>query len=235
MATYLLLPGSGGDAFYWSRAARLLREAGHEAIAVDLPADDDGAGLAEYADTAVAALAGHDVPADGIVLLAQSFSGFIAPLVSARVPVAMLVLLNAMVPKVDESPAQWWDATGHGEAIRSQCEHAWDWPEFDPTTVFLHDVPPEVVAEMTARGERGQSDTPFEKPWPPAGYEPNWPDVPTRFLQARDDRFFPLEFQRRVVGERLGIPVNSMAGGHLVALSRPAELVDRLEAYRAEL
>lgn len=44
---------------------------------------------------------------------------------------------------------------------------------------------------------------------------------------------FPAEFQRRVVRERLGI-TDEMDGGHLVALSRPAELVDRLEAYRAE-
>jgi hypothetical protein len=48
-----------------------------------------------------------------------------------------------------------------------------------------------------------------------------WPDVPTRFLQARDDRFFPAEFQRRVVQERLGITPDEMPGGHHVALSRP--------------
>jgi pimeloyl-ACP methyl ester carboxylesterase len=48
-----------------------------------------------------------------------------------------------------------------------------------------------------------------------------WPDVPTRFLQARDDRFLPGEFQRRVAQERLGITPDEMPGGHLVALSRP--------------
>ena len=56
--------------------------------------------------------------------------------------------------------------------------------------------------------------------------------MPTRFLQSRDDRFFPVEFQRRVVEERLGITPDEIAGGHLVALSRPKELADRLEAYR---
>jgi hypothetical protein len=34
-----------------------------------------------------------------------------------------------------------------------------------------------------------------------------------------------------VVPERLGIGVDEMPGGHLVALSRPAELADRLVAY----
>ena len=59
--------------------------------------------------------------------------------------------------------------------------------------------------------------------------------MPTRFLLCRNDRFFPAEFMRRVVKERLGITPDEMDGGHLPALSRPKELVDRLEAYRAEL
>jgi hypothetical protein len=44
----------------------------------------------------------------------------------------------------------------------------------------------------------------------------------------------PLEFQRRVVRERLGIGLDEMPGGHLVALSQPEELADRLEAYRTQ-
>ena len=46
---------------------------------------------------------------------------------------------------------------------------------------------------------------------------------------------FPAEFQRRVVRERLGIEPDEMGGGHLPALARPQELVDRLERYRTEL
>ncbi len=59
--------------------------------------------------------------------------------------------------------------------------------------------------------------------------------MPTRFLLCRDDRFFPAEFQRRVVRERLGIEPDEMDGGHLPALAHPDELVERLEAYRAEV
>jgi pimeloyl-ACP methyl ester carboxylesterase len=54
-------------------------------------------------------------------------------------------------------------------------------------------------------------------------------------LQGRDDRFFPVEFQRRVVRERLGITPDEMPGGHLLALSQPEELARRLEAYRSEI
>jgi pimeloyl-ACP methyl ester carboxylesterase len=93
--------------------------------------------------------------------------------------------------------------------------------------VFFHDVPADVTAEAMARGERAQSGTPFEKPWPLAA----WPPVPTHFILCRDDRFFPAEFQRRVVRERLGIIPDEMGGGHLPALAHPGELVERLEAY----
>ena len=69
-----------------------------------------------------------------------------------------------------------------------------------------------------------ESGTPFAEPWPLAA----WPDVPTRVLAGRDDRFFPLDFQRRVARERLGLPVEEVPGGHLAALGHPVELVDRL-------
>ena len=42
-------------------------------------------------------------------------------------------------------------------------------------------------------------------------------------------RFFPLELQRR-----LGIELDEVPGGHLVALSRPVELVDTLIALAQE-
>ena len=96
--------------------------------------------------------------------------------------------------------------------------------------MFLHDVPADVVAESVAHLYE-QSGTPFERPWPLAA----WPAVPTRFLLCRDDRFFPAEFQRRVVRERLGIVPDEMSGGHLPALAHPVELADHLLAYVLEL
>ncbi|MEA2179954.1 MAG: hypothetical protein QOG77_3251, partial [Solirubrobacteraceae bacterium] len=44
-ATYVLVPGAGGDSFYWHLVAPLLRDAGHEVLTPDLPAGDDDAGL----------------------------------------------------------------------------------------------------------------------------------------------------------------------------------------------
>jgi pimeloyl-ACP methyl ester carboxylesterase len=218
VATYVLIHGAGSDSWYWHLVVPRLEALGHDVVAVDLPCDDDGAGLEDYAGTVVEAVeaAGRR---DELILVAQSMAGFTAPLVCDRLPVRLLVLLAAMVPRPGESPGDWWANTGH----RS--------PEpFDPEAVFTHDLPPDLAAASLDH-VREQSGTPFEKPWPLAA----WPDVPTRFLLCRDDRFFTAEFQRRVVAERLGIVPAEMGGGHLPALARPAELVERLERFRADL
>jgi len=229
MISFILVPGAGGDAWYWHRVVPALATRGYDAVAVDLPAADDSAGLAQYADAVVAAAGDRSDP----VLVGQSMAGLTIPLVCDRRPVRMLVLLNAMTPRAGESGGEWWGNTGFERARREQADRDGRRLEDDPDLLdaFFHDVPAEVREEAFSRGEPPQSGTPFEKPWPMAA----WPDVPTRFLAARDDRFFPVELQRRVVSERLGIPVDEMPGGHLVALSRPDELADRLVAYAQEI
>ncbi len=64
----------------------------------------------------------------------------------------------------------------------------------------------------------------FREPWPLCA----WPEVRTRVLAPREDRLFPLAFQRRVALERLGLPIEEMPGGHVPMLARPGELADRL-------
>jgi len=56
VATFALIPGAGGVSWYWHRVVPLLEEATHETIAVDLPADDEQAGLSVYAERVVEAI-----------------------------------------------------------------------------------------------------------------------------------------------------------------------------------
>jgi pimeloyl-ACP methyl ester carboxylesterase len=225
MASFALIHGAASDSWYWHLVVPELRARGHDVVAVDLPSDDDSAGLAEYADAVVDAVGSRS----DLVVVAQSLGGFTAPLVCARVPARLMVLVAAMVPAPGEPPGDWWANTGWEEARREQAERdgrSIDGPP-DVMEEFFHDVPPGVVAEAMARGERPQSGTPFEQPWPLDA----WPDVPTRFLLCRHDRFFPADFLRRVVRDRLGITPDEMDGGHVPALARPHELADRLDAY----
>ena len=212
MSTFVLLPGAGGAAWYWSRVVPLLQEAGHEAVAVDLPGDDEGAGLPEYARLVLEAIGErHDV-----VLVAQSLAGFTAPLVCERASVGCLVLVNAMIPVPRETPGEWWGNTGWAAAQQNAAKANGYSSEFDPDTYFLHDVPPDVAAE----GE------PHQRPEANAVFESvcnftDWTRIPTRVLAGGADRFFPLDFQRRVARERLGMEPDVVPGGHLLALANP--------------
>jgi pimeloyl-ACP methyl ester carboxylesterase len=225
MATFVLVPGAGGQAWYWHRLVPELESRGHVAIAAELPAADPEAGLAEYADAVMAAIGDHVGDPD-LVVVGQSMGSYTAMLVCDRVPARLLVFLNAMTPKLGESPGEQWEATGLRAARAEQARRDGRDPDapFDPFFEFLHDVPPDVIENGPPPPE--QADKPFED-FPLK----NWPDVPIKFIQGRDDRFFPLEFQRRVVKERLGIELDELPGGHLLALSQPLALAERLVSY----
>lgn len=218
--TFVFVPGAGGMGSYWMFVQHELTARGFESIAVDLPGDDPDAGLPEYVDLVVKAASGLDE----VVLVGQSLGGFSASWAAGLVPIKQLVLLNAMIPLPGETAGEWWGHTGSSEAMRTfDIEQGRD-PDggFDMDVYFLHDVPPEALKAEDE--QRDETDTVFEARW---GL-PAWPDVPTRVLAARDDRFFPFEFQQRVARERLGLEVEEVPGGHFAAMSRPVELTEAL-------
>jgi len=225
MATFVLIHGAGDVGWYWHLVERELHRRGHEVVAPDLPCDDDAAGLREYVDTVVHAIGDRR----DLVVVGQSFGGFTAPLVADRVPVDALVLVAGMIPVPGERPADWPANTGYTHAVQDQARRdGGKTGSDDPFVTFYHDVPRALAEEALSKG-RHQSDTPGQSPWPLDA----WPTVPTRFVLCTEDRFFPPDFMRRVVSERLAITPDEIAAGHCVALSRPTELADMLISYPA--
>jgi pimeloyl-ACP methyl ester carboxylesterase len=221
MATYVLIHGSADSAFYWHLLEPELQERGHTTVAMDLPCEDESAGLAEYADAVIEAIGNRR----DLIVVAQSAGGFTAPLVAARVPVELIVLVAGMVPLPGEKGDDWSANTGFDEAARtSGVDYS------DEIAVFYNDVPRE-LAEEALRHARRQADKPGQEPWP----LDSWPDVPTRYLVCTNDNFFPAEWMRGVVRARLGIAPDEIESGHCPALSRPRELAERLEAYRTTI
>ena len=221
MSTYLLIPGAGGAAWYWHRVSPLLQAAGHSVIAVDLPGANEEIGLPGYADLIALAGAGETQ----LVLVAQSMGAFSALPACRRLPVRALVLLNPMIPAPGETASEWGENTGAAEA-RIAAARTGGYPEtFDLETYFLHDVPPAVAADGLPH-QRPEADIAFEQPCP---FE-RWPDVLTTVLAGRDDRLFPLDFQRRVARERIACAVQALPGGHLNALSEPQAVTAALVA-----
>jgi pimeloyl-ACP methyl ester carboxylesterase len=218
VSTFVLIHGAGDVGWYWHLVEAALRDAGHDTVAPDLPCEDDSAGLPEYADTVVRAIADRT----DLIVVAQSLGGFTAPLVCDRLATDLLVLVAPMIPAPGDSPVSYWTSTDYG---REQTK-SYD----DTVELFYFDVPPELTAEAMRRS-RTQSEARMSEPWPLDA----WPDVPTRVLLCREDRLFPPAFLRRISRERLGIVPDEMDGGHCPALGRPRELAERLESYLASI
>jgi pimeloyl-ACP methyl ester carboxylesterase len=98
--------------------------------------------------------------------------------------------------------------------------------DFELATYLFHDLPAETIRQGAAR-ERPEAEIVFGEP---CRFEA-WPDAPIHVIAGGDDRFFPLDFQRRVAQERLRVTVEELPGGHLLALSNPCGLADKLLGY----
>ncbi len=111
-----------------------------------------------------------------------------------------------MIPVPGETAGEWWDAVGSNEARLAAAEVGGYSAEFDLATYFLHDMPPDVWAaeENEAHDEAGRSfgDRCDFTAWPAS----------VRALAGADDRLFPVEFQRRLARERLGIDLETFPG-----------------------
>ena len=211
MSTYALIHGAGDVGWYWHLVEAELRDRGHDTVAPDLPVEDDVAGLDRYADVVVEAIGDRR----DVVVVGQSFGGYVAPLVAERIGALGIVLVAPMVPRPGETADEMFRATRWAPAqLADDSEIA----------VFYHDVPLDLATEALARGRR-QSDTPGMEPWPLAA----WPDIPTRAIVGRNDRFFPIAWLRGVITDRLGIEPAEIDSGHCPALSRPQELALMLD------
>jgi pimeloyl-ACP methyl ester carboxylesterase len=212
MATFALIHGGGGSAWDWHLVIPALQEHGHDAVAADLPSDEESAGWDECAGAVVQAIGDRR----GVVVVGHSLGGFTAPLVCVRVPVDLLVLVAAMIPSPGELFADWWANAGYkesGKTTSSTTTSAWSSPR---------------------RRNRGNATSPrraLREPWPLEA----WPDTPTRYLLCRDDRMFPAAWARQHARERLGIAADEIDGGHYITLSRPRELAERLDAFAAAI
>jgi pimeloyl-ACP methyl ester carboxylesterase len=205
MTTFTFIHGAGDVGWYWHLVEAELRDRGHDTVAPDLPVEDDTAGLGRYADVVIEAIGRRK----DVVVVAQSFGGYVAPLVADRIGARLIVLVAGMVPKAGETADEMFQNTDWKPARLD---------ESSTIAVFYHDVPPDLARQALAH-ERGQSETPGLEPWPLAA----WPEIPTRAIVGRDDRFFPADW----------LEPDEIDSGHCPALSRPQELADLLDGYAA--
>ena len=219
MANFVLLHGAASTSWFWHRVVAELHHAGHVTVAPDLPCADPAADLGTYVD--VACTAAETFGQAPLTVVAQSLSGLMVPALAARLSVARIVLIAAMIPRPNETGMQWWDATGQAEAQRSYLESLGVSAEEaqEPEVVFMHDFDEDLKAESIQH-------VPEQYPGPletPVLFD-SWPNVPTHVIAAEADRFFPLPFMRKLAMDRLGIEPDVIPGGHAAPLTQPHAL-----------
>ena len=228
MTTFLLIHGAWHGAWCWRDVVAELEQAGHGAIAADLPCDDPDSGWLEYASAADRALAEID---DDLIVVGHSLGGGVAPLLAGRWPVRRLCFVCSYPPKpglsLDEAIAQ---APNLSDPVALAFRHSRDdggnyiWPNLEAAAYAMYHDCPVAIAEDAYSRLRPQSPKPFGEVWPLA----EWPDLPITFIVCRDDRLGRAEALTRTAHERFGVTAVELDGGHSPFLSRPYELAQAL-------
>ncbi len=217
MSVFGLVHGAWHGAWVWELLAPELEVRGHRAVAVELPSDDVGKGLSDYA-VAVADALGD---AEDVVLVAHSLGALTVPLVPALRPVTRIVLVAGLVPRPGQSLIDQLRGEDRGILLPGNAGRT---PDEDKRTawtdgavairVLYHDADPQVAAAAFARlrpqAARPQVEkTPLER----------WPDVPTEYVVCALDRMLDPDYQRRQPFTQ-----HTLASGHSPMLSQPSQL-----------
>jgi pimeloyl-ACP methyl ester carboxylesterase len=228
MSLFALVHGGAHGGWCWELLVPELEKRGHSAVAPDLPIEDDDAGALEYAEVVVAAIPTSD---DDVVVVGHSLGGLTIPLVAQARPVRSLVYLCAQVPAPGMSNLEYL-ATEPGAVIFAGAESLAEGeiPQENDQLLgwerakagFYHDVNDDVARHAWERFRR-QSFTVMTERTPLEV----WPDVPSTYILATEDRAVGQEWSRWRAKE-MGADLIEMEGSHSPFYSRPGELADVL-------
>ena len=225
MATFAFIHGSHHGAWCWQYLIAELRKRGHDAIAVDLPAEDTTAGLNECAHVVIEAL--RDVT-DDVVVVGHSGGGLIVPLVADRRPVKRMIFLAAVVPvpgmSLDEQRKNELGAGTKSAGVKiANPDGTVSRPPEEARRAYYHDCTEQQIQWALPRLRR-QSLTPQHDRCPLRA----WPPVPSSYIVCTQDRALDPDWERRVAHEQLGVTPLEIDTSHSPFISRPRELADLL-------
>lgn len=227
MATFVLIHGAWHGAWCWDRLRPELERGGHGTVAVDLPADDPGAGAGSYVDAVLEAIADEPRP----VLVAHSMGGLTAARVAALRPVLHVVYLSALVPRpgmswLDQKEA--WAAPHFpaGAQLDSDRCHRWRWEA--ATRAALHPDCDSQTAHWAWGRLRRQCYGMLRDP-----FTGSLREAPATYLLARDDRAVSPDYSRRAAAELLEQAPIELEGGHWLLMTDPARLAAVLSSLKA--
>jgi pimeloyl-ACP methyl ester carboxylesterase len=229
MARYVLVHGAWHGSWAWEQLSPLLLDAGHDAVAVDLPISDPTATFETYADVVVDAMADRD----DAVLVAHSLGGIPSTIAALRRPVAALVYVCGVLPKVagmpnEGEPVQAEDAVF--AALRRNDDGSNEWADDAAAVAALYADCPADLADRAVRRLRPQQTA----IWRNNPVLPSWPAFPLTYVACADDVVVRAEWARWAARNWLGVEPVELPGDHSPMLSRPAALAEVLRAIASE-
>jgi pimeloyl-ACP methyl ester carboxylesterase len=230
VSIFALVHGAWHGAWCWERLIGPLEERGHEVVTPELPSEDPGLGLEDYADVIERELG----DADDVVLVPHSLGGLVGPVVAVRRPLKALVYLSALVPEPGLSFGDQLSASeervllfdGGREIDGEGRSH---WPDIDATARIMY---PDLAAadarwaagRLKPQAQRSQAEP---SPDPPAGLR-------VESIFGTEDRVVNPAWSRRTARGRLGVAPVEIPTGHFPMISHPELLAERLAQLDAQ-
>jgi pimeloyl-ACP methyl ester carboxylesterase len=213
-----LIHGSTQSTHGWDLLVHELMAWGVDVCSVDLPVDRPQEGAEFYASQVAAQLpTGEDPP----VVVAHSAAGLILPAVAARMPVAALVYLAAVVPLRGMSLID--------QFLESKEMFHPDWVGKDPTKdhsiaaqYLFHDCDERTLAWALTTLRLWSAPGVLKEQC----ITEKFPEVPTTYISATGDRTINAEWWEQAALERLGVKPIRIDSGHAPHVSRPREVAD---------
>lgn len=231
--TFGLVHGAHLNAHSWHKLIPKLEALGHNAIAMDLPIDQEGVNFNTYAECIAAAVEGND----NLVIVGHSRMGKAISRVPALIPVEGLIYLNAVIdPALDQKdkalrqPSTVTDTYAEGRIrIPSTPFFEYDrsramifFSDYNPDDPLIEATQGDIDEVIASLRRQNRSDTA-----PALARQPN---VKTSYILATEDQVVKPEYSRYVAAEYLGVTAVEIPGGHSPFLLRPSLLAQVLDS-----
>ena len=231
MARIILVHGAWGNAQSWAAVEPLLRDAGHQVEALDLPGHGRGAapsgeiGQAEY----VAHVEARLMAGPPALLVGHSMGGIVIAQVASRQPhqVQACVFVTALLPRDGESLLDLirQQATpGVLGAVRKGPVAGTT--VLDPSAAAV--LFPEATARMAALAMSGMSVQSDKAQKDKAVIGPGLATVPRAYVYCDQDRVVTPALQRQMVAATPCDAVFTLHSGHAPMLTQPKALAEIL-------
>ncbi len=220
MTDVVLVHGGLCGAWCWELFEPELQRLGHQTHTLDLPIEDPGASLDDYATAVVTVMRDLDRP----WLVGHSMGGLVVPRVALRRPAAGLIFLCAGFPPTNEAEHQEdiaaRDPGNEAHFIpdgRGRITLSFEGAAHD----FFNDCSPPLQQWAVAHF-RPQATAPF------SDYAPieRYPDVPMHAIVGADDHIVLRQKHSALIRRRIGVEPVELPGGHCPFLARPRHLAE---------